>query len=85
MSPADRESVITVRVNYSETDQMGVVYHARYVVWLDMARTEHLREAGFSYKELEDQGSQARCHRPENPLRGTGPVRRSGQDSLPGA
>ena len=52
MSPAARESVITVRVNYSETDQMGVVYHARYVVWLDMARTEHLREAGFSYKEL---------------------------------
>ena len=36
MSPAARESVITVRVNYSETDQMGVVYHARYVVWLDM-------------------------------------------------
>ena len=35
---------------------MGVVYHARYVVWLDMARTEHLREAGFSYKELEEQG-----------------------------
>jgi acyl-CoA thioester hydrolase len=35
---------------------MGVVYHARYVVWLDMARTEHLREAGFSYKELEGQG-----------------------------
>jgi len=56
VSPAARESVITVRVNYSETDQMGVVYHARYVVWLDMARTEHLREAGFSYKELEDQG-----------------------------
>lgn len=56
MSPANRESVITVRVNYSEIDQMGVVYHARYVVWLDMARTEHLREAGFSYKELEEQG-----------------------------
>src|SRR5262249_57312306 len=49
-------SEIQVRVNYSETDQMGVVYHARYLVWLDMARTEHLREAGFSYKELEDQG-----------------------------
>ena len=32
-----------VRVNYSETDQMGVVYHARYLVWLDVARTEHLR------------------------------------------
>ena len=42
-----------VRVNYSETDQMGVVYHARHVVWLDIARTEHLREAGYNYRELE--------------------------------
>jgi acyl-CoA thioester hydrolase len=56
-SPADpRVSEITVRVNYSETDQMGVVYHARYVVWLDMARTEHLRAAGMSYKEVEAMG-----------------------------
>jgi acyl-CoA thioester hydrolase len=49
-------SEISVRVNYSETDQMGVVYHARYVVWLDMARTEHLRHAGMSYKEVEAMG-----------------------------
>ncbi len=41
------------RVNYSETDQMGVVYHARYLVWLDVARTEHLRRTGLSYAELE--------------------------------
>ena len=55
--PADiRVSEITVRVNYSETDQMGVVYHARYVVWLDIARTEHLRAAGMSYKEVEAMG-----------------------------
>ena len=45
-----------VRVNYSETDQMGVVYHARYLVWLDVARTEHLRLAGMSYRELEAAG-----------------------------
>jgi acyl-CoA thioester hydrolase len=43
-------------VNYSETDQMGVAYHARHVVWLDIARTEHLRQAGYSYRELEEQG-----------------------------
>lgn len=49
-------SVSTVRVNYSETDQMGVVYHARYVVWLDIARTEHLRQAGMTYRELEERG-----------------------------
>jgi acyl-CoA thioester hydrolase len=45
-----------VRVNYSETDQMGVVYHARYLVWLDIARTEHLRLSGVSYRELEAAG-----------------------------
>ena len=45
-----------VRVNYSETDQMGVVYHARYLVWLDIARTEHLRLAGMSYRDLEEAG-----------------------------
>ena len=52
----DGESSVTVRVNYSETDQMGVVYHARYVVWLDVARTEHLRQAGMSYRDLEARG-----------------------------
>lgn len=45
-----------MRVNYSETDQMGVVYHARYLVWLDIARTEHLRLSGMSYRELEEAG-----------------------------
>jgi len=45
-----------VRVNYSETDQMGVAYHARYLVWLDIARTEHLRRCGASYRDLEAAG-----------------------------
>jgi acyl-CoA thioester hydrolase len=49
-------SQTAVRVNYSETDQMGVVYHARYLVWLDVARTEHLRLSGMSYRELEATG-----------------------------
>jgi acyl-CoA thioester hydrolase len=49
-------STTLVRVNYSETDQMGVVYHARYLVWLDIARTEHLRLAGMAYRELEEAG-----------------------------
>src|SRR5687767_2047538 len=44
------------RVNYSETDQMGVVYHSRYLVWLDIARTEHLRRTGMSYADLEQRG-----------------------------
>jgi acyl-CoA thioester hydrolase len=53
-APAISESL--VRVNYSETDQMGVVYHARYLVWLDIARTEHLRQSGMSYRDLEAAG-----------------------------
>ncbi len=36
---------------------MGFVYHANYLIWMDMARTEHMRERGMSYKELEDQGT----------------------------
>ncbi|HEU5168952.1 MAG TPA: thioesterase family protein [Gemmatimonadales bacterium] len=51
-----RVSETTVRVNYSETDQQGVVYHARYLVWLDVARCEYLRETGLSYRDLEARG-----------------------------
>ncbi|MFC1517770.1 acyl-CoA thioesterase [Candidatus Margulisiibacteriota bacterium] len=47
---------LELQVRYKETDKMGRVYHSNYFVWLDMARTEFLREAGISYKEMEDQG-----------------------------
>jgi acyl-CoA thioester hydrolase len=53
---AVRVSETMLRVNYSETDQMGVVYHARYLVWLDVARCEHLRVTGLTYRELEERG-----------------------------
>ena len=49
-------SFVDHRVNYSETDQMGFVYHANYLVWLDMARTEHLRQTGVTYKDMEERG-----------------------------
>ena len=49
-------TTIRRRVDYSEIDQQGVVYHARYLVWLDVARTEHLRTTGTSYRELEALG-----------------------------
>src|SRR5207248_9996966 len=49
-------STITLRVNYSDTDHMGVVYHANYLIWFDRARTELMRETGVTYKELEQQG-----------------------------
>lgn len=44
------------RVYYNETDQMGRVYHANFLFWMEKARTEWLRVRGMSYKELEDLG-----------------------------
>ena len=45
-----------VRVRYADTDQMGVVYHANYLVWFEVGRTEWLRDAGWSYREMEEVG-----------------------------
>jgi acyl-CoA thioester hydrolase len=43
-------------VRYAETDQMGVVYYANYFVWFEVARTDLLREAGWTYLEMEAAG-----------------------------
>ena len=45
-----------VRVRYSETDQMGVVYHGNYAQYFEMGRVEWLRNIGFSYKFMEEKG-----------------------------
>jgi acyl-CoA thioester hydrolase len=42
-----------VRVRYAETDQMGVVYHANYLVWFEVGRVELMRQRGLDYKRLE--------------------------------
>ena len=42
-----------VRVRYAETDQMGVVYHANYLVWFEIGRVELMREAGLDYRRME--------------------------------
>lgn len=47
---------IQLRVRYSETDQMGVVYHSNYLNYLELSRVEWLRDLGFSYAELEKNG-----------------------------
>jgi len=44
----------TVRVRYAETDRMGVVYHANYLVWFEIGRTEFCRARGFSYRLMEE-------------------------------
>jgi len=45
-----------IRVRYGETDQMGVVYYANYLVWFEVARTEYCRVLSFPYTEWEKQG-----------------------------
>jgi acyl-CoA thioester hydrolase len=47
---------IQIRVRYAETDRMGLLHHANYLVYFEQARTELLREVGATYKDLEDQG-----------------------------
>lgn len=47
---------ITIRVRYAETDRMGLLHHAHYVVYFEQARTELLRKRGFTYRDIEDGG-----------------------------
>jgi acyl-CoA thioester hydrolase len=51
-------TTIHLRVRYAETDAMGIVHHSRYLPWLEMARTEFMRERGYTYRELEQVGVQ---------------------------
>jgi acyl-CoA thioester hydrolase len=47
---------ITFRVRYAETDRMGLLHHANYIVYFEMGRTELLRHRGISYRDIEDSG-----------------------------
>ena len=42
-----------LRVRYAETDQMGVVYYANYLVWMEVGRVEYCKACGFEYKQME--------------------------------
>ena len=60
MEPVDPDALFDewhetdIRVRYAETDQMGVVYHANYLVWFEIGRTEFCRARGFAYREMEE-------------------------------
>ncbi|HEY3823398.1 MAG TPA: thioesterase family protein [Bryobacteraceae bacterium] len=43
----------SIRVRYAETDQMGIVYYANYLVWMEIGRVEYCRSIGFHYREME--------------------------------
>lgn len=51
-----KEHEVQVRVRYSETDQMGVVYHGNYLPYFEIGRVEWLRSKGVSYKWMEENG-----------------------------
>src|ERR1700739_988494 len=53
---AMRSGEVVIRVRYAETDRMGLLHHANYLVYFEQGRTELLRSQGFAYKDLEDQG-----------------------------
>jgi acyl-CoA thioester hydrolase len=60
-------SATTLRVRYAETDRMGVVYYANYLVWFEVARADLLRSLGWTYREMEETGVslpviEAHCH-----------------------
>ena len=43
-----------LRVRYEETDRMGIVYHANYITWFEIGRTEYLRSIGYTYRDMEE-------------------------------
>ncbi len=47
----------TFPVRYAETDQMGVVHHSSYVIWMEEGRSQYMRAKGFAYERLEQQGT----------------------------
>jgi acyl-CoA thioester hydrolase len=49
-------STSTLRVRYAETDKMGVVYYANYLVWFEVARADLLRSLGWTYRDMETSG-----------------------------
>jgi acyl-CoA thioester hydrolase len=49
-------SITQIRVRYGETDQMGYLYYGNYALYYEVGRAEAIRELGFSYRELEEQG-----------------------------
>jgi acyl-CoA thioester hydrolase len=62
-----KKNEFKIRVIYADTDAMGIVYHANYLKWFEIGRTELLRQAGIVYAELESRGyytplTESYCH-----------------------
>jgi acyl-CoA thioester hydrolase len=53
----ERTHEARLRVRYAETDQMGVVYYANYIVWMEVGRVELCKAVGFNYRDMEREDS----------------------------
>lgn len=53
---AGNAAITEIRVRYAETDAMGLVYYANYLVWFELGRTDWIRLHGVTYREFEEQG-----------------------------
>lgn len=56
MTPAPPSCTVEFRARYAETDQMGIVYHANYLPWCEIGRTELIRRLYRSYADVEREG-----------------------------
>ena len=54
LEDADQWHEALLRVRYAETDKMGIVYYANYLVWFEIGRTDYCRARGFSYRDMEE-------------------------------
>ncbi|MFL6440244.1 MAG: acyl-CoA thioesterase [Terriglobales bacterium] len=59
--PRPGSHLVQLRVRYAETDQMGVVYHSNFFIWMEIGRVELMRSLGFEYKQMEVEDD---CHLP---------------------
>jgi acyl-CoA thioester hydrolase len=57
-SATSRQTTSTIRVRYAETDKMGIVYYANYLIWFEIGRTDWLRHTGSTYRSMEEDGIQ---------------------------
>ena len=58
MTPHETATVVEtrLRVRYAETDQMGVVYHSNFIIWMEVGRVEMMRALGYTYRDMEQDG-----------------------------
>ena len=58
MTPHENATVVEtrLRVRYAETDQMGVVYHSNFIIWMEVGRVEMMRALGYTYRDMEQDG-----------------------------